>query len=535
MEIISKNLSFSYSNLFVLNNISFVVNKGEVVSFIGPSGCGKTTLLKIIGKIKNNFEGSLQNKFSNISIVFQHDTLLNFRTVYKNLYLPFEMKNIKIDSEINHKIENILKMVGLLEFKDYFPDELSGGMKKRAEIARALVNDPDLLILDEPFSSLDILTREKLNIMLKNIIKKLNITTIIVTHSVEEACFLSDKIFIMSSLPSKIINTLSLKKENTTYYDSFILSEEEKNAENFIRKNVKELWDINEENQKELKKQANNKNLKNTKFYYKFPFFIKSFIKIKSKLLSFLNLIIFLITLFLIKNIFNISDLIFPSPEKIILKFFKTIKDGSIFKDLGITIYESLSGFFIAFFITLFLGIFLSKNKKIYSIIMPYLISFNTIPSVAIAPFIVLWFGFGLTSKIFVSIIVIFFPMLINNISAIKIAYLELEDLIQFYKPNKLKSFLKLEFPKSLPIIFSGIKVSITLSVIGAVVGEFVAGSDGLGSLIRIAKANFDIELMFVGLIWLIILGLSYFKLANFFYNIFNKNKKIKDISNFNS
>jgi NitT/TauT family transport system permease protein len=151
---------------------------------------------------------------------------------------------------------------------------------------------------------------------------------------------------------------------------------------------------------------------------------------------------------------------------------------------------------------------------------MPYLVAANTIPSVALAPFLVLWFGFGLTPKIVTSVIVIFFPMLINNTSAIKLAGDGMRDLLRFYRPSWLRSFAKFEFPAALPIIFSGVKISITLSVIGAVVGEFVSGHEGLGALVSRAKAVFDVELMFVGLLWLIALGIAYYGAASLVYRL---------------
>jgi len=146
---------------------------------------------------------------------------------------------------------------------------------------------------------------------------------------------------------------------------------------------------------------------------------------------------------------------------------------------------------------------------------MPYLIASNTIPSIALAPFLVLWFGFGATPRVITSVIVIFFPMLITNISAVGIAERRLAQLLAFFRPPRWQRFVRFEFPASLPMIASGVKVSITLSVIGAVVGEFVSGNRGLGSLVSIAKANFDVELMFVGLLWLVILGLAYYAAAS--------------------
>ena len=212
---------------------------------------------------------------------------------------------------------------------------------------------------------------------------------------------------------------------------------------------------------------------------------------------------------------FHIPDYIFPAPMAILKRFVSTLLDGSIFPNLWATMYESSMGFAIAFGVTLVLGYAIAKSKLISNLVMPYLIALNTIPSVALAPFLVLWFGFGYVPKVVTAIIVVFFPMLINNIAAIRLAAERVSTLVQFYRPGPGRAFSKFELPAALPVIFSGIKVSITLSVIGAVVGEFVSGHEGLGSLVNIAKANFDMVLMFVGLIWLGLLGLSYYGLAS--------------------
>jgi NitT/TauT family transport system permease protein len=179
--------------------------------------------------------------------------------------------------------------------------------------------------------------------------------------------------------------------------------------------------------------------------------------------------------------------------------------------------------------ITLVLGYVIAKSRLLSNLLMPYLVAANTVPSVALAPFLVLWFGFGLAPKVITSVIVVFFPMLISNVSAIRLAQDECRDLVNFYRPGALKTFVKFEFPAALPVIFSGIKVSITLSVIGAVVGEFVSGHQGLGSLVRTAKANFDMELMFVGLIWLIITGLTYYGLASGLFSYLISKRRTQD------
>jgi NitT/TauT family transport system permease protein len=224
------------------------------------------------------------------------------------------------------------------------------------------------------------------------------------------------------------------------------------------------------------------------------------------------------ILLAVLKGTLPIPDLLFPHPWGILTRFFSTFGNPQVIRDLGVTVTESLSGFAIAFGLTMMLGYGIAKSRRASQLLMPGLIVANTIPSVALAPFLVLWFGFGLAPKVVTSVIVIFFPMLINNIAAIRTADERLSNLKRFYDPGWVKAFTLFELPAALPMVFSGVKVSITLSVIGAVVGEFVSGSEGLGALVSRAKANFDTELMFAGLIWLALLGLTYYGTASLVY-----------------
>lgn len=530
------NLSYSYEeNLTVIDNISFYVKRNEFVSFIGPSGCGKTTLLNIIAGIYKDYKGELKVNSKNISFVFQHESLLSWKNALNNVLFPLELKNKKINKKDIKKAYEILSLVGLRGFEKYFPEELSGGMKKRVEIARALITNPDLIIFDEPFSSVDVLTREKLNLLTKKIKKEKDVTFILVTHSIEEACFLSDRIYVFSEKPSKIVDIVNIENnysgslnDSNADFETYFLTDSQINIAREIRKQVKDLWI-----QGGAKKVINNNLSNKDREKIRILDFLKKNVKngellYNSKINSILipiELILLFFILTLIKKYFKIPDYIFPYPYEILKRFIQTIWDSSIFLHIGITLYESISGFFIAFVFSLISGYFIAKSRILSNLLMPYLIAANTIPSVALAPFLVLWFGFGYTPKIIVSVIVIFFPMLINTISAIHLTNEKLKEFLLFYKTTFIKRFLKIELLESFPIIISGIKVSITLSVIGAVVGEFVSGSKGLGSLVRIAKANFDIELMFVALIWLIIMGLSYYSFINVLEKIILKKR----------
>ncbi len=530
-------LRFAIRGTRILSPLSFTVGEGEFVSFIGPSGCGKTTLLNLIAGVRKGFEGELRVGTAKISFVFQHDSLLEWQTVMGNVLLPFTLKNTPVTEDLREKARTILRLVGLGDHDNHFPHQLSGGMKKRVEIARALVTEPELLILDEPFSSLDLLTRERLNLLVKKIHRLRRTTVILVTHSVEEACFLSDRIYVLSPLPARIVKIKELPKTEAgaggAQAPLYVLSPRRQEINAQIRAEAKYLWDADTVNgSPEPAGDRHDAGAQGTPARGEEPG--KPGSPLRTAVASWLgrnwsNILIpveiaaLYFLLGFLKEKFAVPDMIFPAPRAIAAKFAATLSDGSIFRDLELTIVESLSGFFIAFGISMVVGFVIAKSRIISRLFMPYFIGANTIPSVALAPFLVLWFGFGLVPRVVTSVILIFFPLLINIIAAFKHSEERVRGLVSFYRPSRLRSLTAMEFPAALPGIFSGVKISITLSVIGAVVGEFVSGHEGLGALVSRAKASFDVELMFVGLLWLIILGLFYYGLASISYRLIRK------------
>ena len=195
-----------------LTDVTLDIHKGEFISLLGPSGCGKSTLLRIIANLLENTDGEvliegmspkearLARKYA---MVFQAPVLYEWRTIRKNIELPLEiMKVSKIDRMETSKM--MLELVGLSKFADHYPHELSGGMQQRVGIARAFAVKPEILLMDEPFSALDEFTKEKLHIALLNIWRKTNKTVIFVTHNIQEAVFLSDRICVLSPHPGRL-------------------------------------------------------------------------------------------------------------------------------------------------------------------------------------------------------------------------------------------------------------------------------------------------------------------------------------------
>lgn len=213
------SLSFGNKNdeLNVLNNITLGIYEKETLVVIGPSGCGKSTLLKLIGgltldakitgniKIDNNEPNNFK-KDSKVGFAFQNSVLLRWRSVFENVALPLELKGDLTEKD-KHKITETLKITGIADFKNAFQNELSGGMKQRVNLARAIVHNPELLLLDEPFGSLDELSRLELNFELRKIIKANSFTTILITHSLREAILLGDRIIILSHRPASVYKT----------------------------------------------------------------------------------------------------------------------------------------------------------------------------------------------------------------------------------------------------------------------------------------------------------------------------------------
>lgn len=208
-----KNVEKHFNSLHALKNITFDVNEGEFVSIIGPSGCGKTTLLKIIGGLTNFSKGSVTIESGSVEsalqgrkfgFVFQKPVLLPWRNVLENIQLPLEILDRRNASEMPIKL---LKIVGLEKFENFYPNELSGGMQQRVSIARALSFGPSILLMDEPFGSLDEITRDRLNLELLRIWREESSTIssiIFVTHSVLESVFMSDKVIVLSARPGAI-------------------------------------------------------------------------------------------------------------------------------------------------------------------------------------------------------------------------------------------------------------------------------------------------------------------------------------------
>ncbi len=224
---VSKTYIRKEENFTVLNNVDLHIDDGEFICFLGPSGCGKTTLLRIIAGLEKADEGEVYDREKLITgpskergFIFQQYSLFPWLNVLDNVLFGLKSNEKSNKAENLATAEEYIKRVGLSEFKYNYPHELSGGMKQRVAIIRSLVNHPPILLMDEPFSAVDMLTRHSLQDQLTDIWKKSNSTILFVTHDIDEAIYLADKIVIMDKNPGRIQDIVEVPFERPRQRES---------------------------------------------------------------------------------------------------------------------------------------------------------------------------------------------------------------------------------------------------------------------------------------------------------------------------
>jgi NitT/TauT family transport system permease protein len=215
------------------------------------------------------------------------------------------------------------------------------------------------------------------------------------------------------------------------------------------------------------------------------------------------------------------ASFIVPAPTTVAERWWKLASDGSLLRNTAVTLREVLTGLLIGVLAAFWSGYWIAKSRVIAYTLTPYLVALQAVPIVAVAPLLIIWFGAGIASKVIICALIVFFPMLVNTIIGMRGIPPELRDLMRSLEATPFQTFWHLELPAALPIVLGGLKVSATLSVIGAVVGEFVSSSAGLGYLINFGRGTYDTPLVIAAVFTLTFLALTLYGLASWLENIF--------------
>jgi len=209
-RLVVENVSHSFGTVSVLNNLNLSVIPGEVVVLVGPSGCGKTTILNLLSGHIQPVSGSIQ-RAGIIRTVYQHDGLFPWLTVSENIAMG--LRSVTDEAQKEKELRELLELIHLEDFANHYPHELSGGMRQRTELARVLAGDSDILLMDEPFSALDYQTRLRMRRELVRLLEKRPRTVVFVTHDIEEAAQLADRVLVLSKRPATICRELQINAQ----------------------------------------------------------------------------------------------------------------------------------------------------------------------------------------------------------------------------------------------------------------------------------------------------------------------------------
>lgn len=236
--------------------------------------------------------------------------------------------------------------------------------------------------------------------------------------------------------------------------------------------------------------------------------------RIVNILLACITVVFVLLAWYAITHWSNLPEFILPSPEVVWDRFITSIENGILVRHTVSTFSEVIGGLLIGISCSAFLGYLLAKSHTAERLLAPFIVASQSIPIVAIAPLLIIWFGSGQLSKVLISALIVFFPVLVNTIVAVRGVPEDLRDLMRSLQATRWQVFTKLEVPAALPVLLGGLKIGATLSVIGAVVGEFVAADEGLGFLINLARGMYDTPMVFVAVFTLIGMALILYSLV---------------------
>lgn len=437
-------VSVQFEGRQVLQEVNLEVNRGEFVAIIGPSGGGKSTLLRVVaGLLKPKGQVWVQGQSA---MVFQDYRLLPWRTVAQNVALPREL------SGKGQEALAVLKQVGMEKYAHLYPHQLSGGMKARIAIARALAQDAEVLLMDEPFAALDALVRERFNLELKKLHDKTEKTILFVTHSIREAVYLADRVVVLRN--GRIETVLDSRQEGriTAFTDGLEAELRERVGvadSTYVAPPAKPLrppWEL-------------------------------------------LGTVGLALLFFLAWAIMSARVPVFVPSPAVVLQAMQ--QDAAyLLSSAGATLQLTLLGVLGSLLVGAPIGYAMGRIRALERLLAPFIAALQAVPTIVVAPLLVIWFGFGLFPKLATAMLISVFPIMVSTMVGVREVDRQFREVFRTMGASGWGILSKLEWPGALPVLLGGLRLTVSLALIGAVVSEFVFGGPGLGYIAYTERTN---------------------------------------------
>lgn len=465
-----EDVSVSFEGAPVLERVNLSVRRGEFIAIIGPSGGGKSTLLRVIAGLLKADSGRVAVS-GQPALVFQDYRLLPWRTVRENVNLPRELTGR------GQPPEAVLRQVGMLEHADRYPHQLSGGMRARVAIARALAQDSEVLLMDEPFAALDALVRERFNLELKRLHQKTHKTILFVTHSIREAVYLADRVVVLRE--GRIDAVLDARNEGriTAYSDGI---------EAILRAKLG---------------MADSTFVRTQRPRLRLPWEIAGVALLTAALLWGWSALAA-----------RLSPLFFPAPQQVLNAALDNAR--LLATHTAATLRVALLGLAVSLAVGLPLGYLMGKYRVMERLLSPYIVALQAVPTVIIAPLLILWMDYGIAAKLLVTTLIAIFPIIVSSMVGVREVDKTYREVFRTIGASRLATLLKLELPGALPVILGGLRLSVSLALIGTVVSEFIFLGPGLGFLANSERLNFRVANAVAAVMVNVALGLMLYLLV---------------------
>ena len=449
----------------ILDDVNLSVRRGEFLAVIGPSGGGKSTLLRVIGGLLHPEDGTVSVS-TPPAFVFQDYRLLPWRTVLKNVRLPADLGLGQMSAH------EALKLVGMQDYGGYYPAQLSGGMRARIALARALAQSGEVLLLDEPFAALDALVRERFNDELLHLHDKTGRTTVLVTHSIREAAYLADRVAVLRN--GRIVRVLDTGRMGraSAYTEGLeaelrsLLGEGDSTRlriEPKSRPGLSWLWPA---------------------------------LAIVLGLLLWQALAAVLAQPFLL-----------PTPTLVWAEFLRS--KGELLPQLWFTARTAILGALLGTLVGLLIGYPLGRSTWLERFLSPFLVASQSTPVVVLAPILITAFGFGVLPAVLVSALSAFYPVMVSVMVGVREVDRGYQELFRSLRAGGWQRLIYLELPGALPVMLGGMRLALSLALIGAVVWEFVSNQPGLGFAVNQARAYYNGPRQYAAIVLLVLLGVT--------------------------